>query len=125
MESRNQNDSHNVPLKVISLILGITFWYICNTYHTTTAWITVPLCFYNTSETFHIKAPENVVVKISGKRTELRNFDTSELAIHVNAAELREGKNSLNITPEIFFLPETIKLVHYSPIHPTVELIQK
>ncbi len=125
MESRTKKTSRNVPLKLISLLLGYTFWYIFGNSHTTTAWITIPLSFYNIPTQNSIRAPETLSVKIAGKRTDLRSLDTNELAIHVNASHLREGKNALTITPETIFLPESIKLVHYSPSNPTVELIRK
>ncbi len=125
MESRAKQTSRNVPLKVISLLLGYTFWYIFGNSHTTTAWITIPLCFYNVQKENSVKAPEMLSLKIAGKRTVLRSLDARDLAIHVDAARLQEGKNLLTITPETIFLPESIKLVHYSPSNPTVELIKK
>ena len=125
MESRQSKNMPNLPLRIISLFLGYTFWYICGNFHTTTAWITIPLCFYNVPIENSIKAPEFLSVKITGKRTELRSLDVKELAVHINAELLREGKNFLSITPETFFLPESIKLVHYSPSNPTVEVIRK
>jgi hypothetical protein len=105
--------------------LGYTFWYIFSHSHTTTAWITIPLCFYNVPTQNCIRAPESVSVKIAGKRVDLRSLDINELAIHVNADQLHEGKNVLTLTPETIFLPESIKLVHYSPSNPTVELIKE
>lgn len=124
MESRRQKSSSSVPLKLISLLLGYTFWHIFGNFHTTTAWITVPLCFYNVSTERSIHAPESLSIKITGKRSDLRTLDTSELAVHVNAERLCEGKNLLTITPETFFLPESIKLVHYAPINPMVEVVR-
>lgn len=123
MESRIKKTSRTIPLKLISLLLGYTFWYIFSHSHIATAWITIPLCFYNVPTHNSIRAPETVSVKIAGKRADLRSLDTHELAIHVNADKLREGKNVLTITPETIFLPESIKLVHYSPSNPTVELV--
>jgi hypothetical protein len=125
MEFQSRRDSRNVPLKIISLLLGFTFWYIFGNSHITTAWITIPLCFYNIPKQSKIKAPESVSVKITGKRSHLRTLDTHELAIHVNSEKLHNGKNVLQITPETIFLPESIKLVDYCPSNPTVELIKK
>ncbi len=125
MDPRSKKTSRTVPLKIISLILGYTFWHILSSSHASTAWINVPLCFYNVPEEKSIKAPEGLSVKISGKRDELRMLDLQELAIHINASQLHDGKNLLAITPETIFLPERIKLVHYSPSNPTVELVQK
>ncbi len=124
MESRNKKNSRNIPLKIISLLLGYTFWYIFGSSHISTAWITIPLCFYNVPKQNSIKAPESLSVKIAGKRTELRSLDIQELAIHIDAAHLREGKNILAITPDTIFLPDSIKVIHYSPSNPMVELIK-
>ncbi len=125
MESRTKKTSRSIPLKLISLLLGYTFWHIFGNSYTTTAWITIPLCFYNIPAQKSIRGPETLSIKIAGKRTDLRSLDTNELAIHVNAAHLREGKNALTITSDTIFLPKSIKLVHYSPSNPTVELIQE
>ena len=125
MESQSRRASRNIPLKVISLLLGFTFWYIFGNSHTTTAWITIPLCFYNIPKQTTIKAPESLSVKVTGKRSHLRTLDTNELAIHVNTEKLHTGKNLLSIAPETIFLPESIKLVDYCPSNPTVELIKK
>lgn len=125
MESQSRRSSRNIPLKVISLLLGFTFWYIFSHSHTTTAWITIPLCFYNIPKHASIKAPESVSVKVAGTRAYLRSLDITELAIHVDSEKLHTGKNVLSITPERIFLPESIKLVDYCPSNPTVELIKK
>ncbi len=125
MESRSKKTSRTVPLKIISIVLGYSFWYILSSSHTSTAWISIPLYFYNVPTEKSINAPEVLSVKISGKRDELRMLDLQELAIHVNATQLHDGKNLLTITPETIFLPKRIKLVHYSPSNPTVELVQK
>ncbi len=113
----------NAPLKVISLMLGYTFWYIFGNSHSSTAWITVPICFYNVAENSVIKGPETISLKITGKRSDLRSLDPEQLAIHINATQLIPGKNSLSITHNELFLPDSIKLVHYSPSNPTIELI--
>jgi len=113
----------NAPLKVISLILGYTFWYIFGNSHISTAWINVPLCFYNVANTQTVHAPEKISVKIAGKRSDLRALDAEQLAIHINAQNLQNGRNLITITDEALFLPNSIKLVHYTPSNPTVEIL--
>lgn len=124
MASRTKkNVWRNAPLKLISLLLGYTFWYIFGNSHTSTAWITIPLCFYNVPEAQTIRAPETISVKVAGKRSDLRSLDPEQLAIHINAEKLKLGRNLISITDEALFLPESIKLVHYNPSNPTVEII--
>lgn len=115
----------NTPLKIISLLLGYTFWYIFGSSHISSAWITVPVCFYNIPQQISLNGPESIALKIAGKRSELRALDLDNLAIHINAECLTIGKNSLTLTEQSLFLPESIKLVHYSPSNPIVELVPK
>jgi hypothetical protein len=116
----------NTSLKITALLFGYTFWYVFGQSHTSSAWITVPLCFYNVPKEVVIKGPETISLKIIAKRSDLRilypdHFD--KLAIHINAEELTQGKNLLTLTEQSILLPPQIKLVHYSPSNPTVELV--
>ncbi len=113
----------NTSLKITALLFGYTLWYAFGQSHTSSAWITVPLCFYNVPKEVVIKGPETISLKIIGKRSELRLLDIDQLAIHINAEELAHGKNLLTFTEKSILLPEPIKLVHYSPSNPTVELV--
>lgn len=115
----------NISLKVISLMFGFTFWYIFGNLHTSNAYITVPLCFYNIPKNTQLKGPDSISLKIAGKRCDLRALDMDQLAIHINAQRLHLGKNLLQINQDTIFLPDAIKLVHYSPINPVIELAQK
>lgn len=112
----------NMPLNIISLVLGYTFWYMFGSSHTITAWITVPLSFYNTPIHTSIKAPESISLKIAGKRDDIRSLDLNQVAIHIDAQDLHEGKNLLTINAQKLLLPDTIKTLHYIPINPIAEL---
>ncbi len=114
----------NTSLKLTAFIFGYTVWYIFGQSHMSSAWITVPLCFYNIPAQTTIKGPETIAVKIVGKRSALRNLALDMLAIHINAEQLVPGPNNISLTSESIFLPESIKLVHYSPSNPTVEVVQ-
>lgn len=115
----------NTSLKLISLIFGFTFWYIFGNLHSSTAWITVPLCFYNIPQNCQLKGPDSISLKITGKRSDLRALDIEQLAIHINANRLKHGKNLLYINQDTIFLPDAIKLVHYCPLNPVIELANK
>ncbi len=114
---------NNIPLKVISLTLGYTFWYIFSSSHVGSLWVTVPLTFYNIPTTHSIVGPETVTVRIAGKRSEIRTLDFENIAIYVDAQSLKKGRNCLAITEEQLFLPSSIKLVHYCPSNPIIELV--
>lgn len=113
--------SHNTLLKVLSLVFGYAAWYVIGNSHTSTTWITVPLCFYNIPHQCTLSSPETIRLHLVGKRAELRALDIDQLAIHINAHELRPGKNLVTITEQSLFLPESIKVVHCLPSNPIIE----
>lgn len=105
----------NTPLKVFSFILGYTLWSICSGMQTITQEMTVPLCCYQIPENIDFDAPEAISIVLSGKKNQLANITHQDLAIHINAHDLALGNNPISVTAETLFLPESIKLVHYSP----------
>lgn len=105
----------NAPLKIISLIFGYTFWYIFSSTHTMNIWLTVPLCFDAVPEKMNIIGPDQITIKIAGKREFLLPHVKS-LAAHVNAQQLSAGVQKLTINEDMLLLPETIKLIHCYPI---------
>lgn len=106
-------------LKAVSLIIGFLFWLILSDSFTSYTWVTVPVAFYNT-EQLEVKAPENVRVELKGRRSHLKNLDTKALAIHLNAKRLKEGPNSIEVTPDLLFLPSTIGVGEIIPHNITV-----
>lgn len=105
----------NAPLKIVSCILGYTFWFIFGHAQTIKTELTVPLCFYGASQNVSIQAPETVRIELSGKRTIMQSIELENIAVHINAQELAAGSNPIAITQESLFLPDSIKLIHYSP----------
>jgi hypothetical protein len=84
--------------------------------HTITQELVVPLCWYDIPHTLDLEAPETMVITLTGTKKQLLSLNTHELAIHINAHDMIPGKNYIAITRENLFLPESIKLVHYSPV---------
>lgn len=112
----------NMPLNIIALLLGYMFWYMFGSSHTITTWITVPLSFYNRPAHTLIDAPESIALKIAGKRDDIRSLDLNQVAIHIDAQKLHEGKNLLTINAQKLLLPDTIKTLHCIPSNPIAEL---
>jgi len=106
----------NAPLKVLSLILGYTFWHVFGNIFTITLTTSVPLCFYNTPDNMHINAPHTIAITLAGKRAQLQKVDLEHLAIHIDAHAMRTGNYPLAINNTTLFLPDSIKLVHYEPV---------
>ncbi len=104
----------NIPLKATALIAGSTFWYLFSMHSMTTQQITVPLCFYQVPETLAVHGPENVTLTVRGTRRALRSMNSKKMACHVSADKMTVGNNPIRIDNTQLFLPETIKLVHYT-----------
>jgi hypothetical protein len=45
----------------------------------------------------------------------LTMLDTTQLTAHINAEQFNHGKNPIMISQQTLFLPESIKLIHYTP----------
>jgi hypothetical protein len=106
----------NIVLKTISLLLGFTLWYIMsNTLHTS-FWLTVPVCFDNTPESFALDAVDHIRICIGGTRADTRSLNTKEIAFHIDGQQLHTGDNTLLVTSEKLFLPPSIKLLNYEPL---------
>ena len=118
-----RKNQHSTLLKVVALVIGYSFWHIFGGSHTAAVTVSVPLCFYNIPTETQLNAPESISVKLTGKRTDLRALDHTHLALHINATNLKKGKNLLHLSKEELLLPQTIQLVQYAPSNPTVELL--
>lgn len=105
----------NTPLKVCSFILGYALWSTFSSMQTITQELTVPLCCYQIPTSIDFDAPETITITLSGKKNQLATLNTQELAVHIDAHDLPIGNNPISVTAEKLFLPESIKLVHYSP----------
>lgn len=112
----------NAPLKVISFILGYSSWYLLGTAHTHTIWKTIPLSFYDVPQQHTVNAPESVTILLSGKRAHLRNLNEKHLAAHINGHDLKQGTHPITLTTQELFLPDSIKLVHYTPTTILIEV---
>jgi len=95
--------------------VGYTFWFIFGHSQTITTQVTVPLCFYGASDSTQIQAPDTVQIELNGKRSIMQSLDLSNLAVHVDARELVAGTQPIELSQKSLFLPESIKLVHYTP----------
>ncbi len=111
----HKNLKSNLTLKISSSIFGFLMWCMLGHHHTITRVLLVPVCFYNINNKYTITAPETISITLAGKRTDIYWFDTSLVCIHIDAQPLKKGHTMIPITADKLFLPETLKLVDYSP----------
>ena len=77
--------------------------------------VTVPITFYGNGAHKTVDGPENITIKLTGKRDDLYSLNTQTIALHCNIDEMEEGEHLIDVTSEKLFLPNTIKLVHCVP----------
>lgn len=107
--------TNNLTLKVISLIMGFTFWFTWSDKQATKCRVDVPLCVYNVPESAHFDAPETVKIELSGKLEDLYNLDLNTLAVHIDGSTLHEGNNQCVIQDDQLLVPDAIKMIHCTP----------
>lgn len=112
----------NLPLIIISLFLGYSFWYIATYDQTVMFQLNVPLCFAASADNCALQAPENIQITLKGKRTDMYALDKSSLAAHINIDKLLPGKHGILLTEQHLFLPNNISLVHYKPANLTITI---
>lgn len=100
--------------RVVSVLLGYTIWIFASNFTWVSKEISVPICFYQNVDR-HIQAPEFVLIKITGPRNQMHHIKVSELAMHVDISDLKEGDHEIMLNPANLFLPETLKLVELIP----------
>jgi hypothetical protein len=114
----------NVPLtkfsiNLMSCLLGILWWSIASEAHKAYQTFTIPLCFYNMEKKM-VQAPDTLSITLSGKKSQLRALNRSDVAAHINAAILPKKTSVLVLKKEHLLLPQTINLVSYSPSNPLI-----
>jgi hypothetical protein len=114
----------NLSLKLVSLLLGFFCWFVFSQQGSLS--LEVPVCgFSDKEQTKKIAGLETVRITLQGKRSELYNLDQKSLGVHVNLDELKAGNHLVQVNPEKLLLPESIKLVHYSPTNPVITVIEE
>ena len=105
----------NAQIKIISLILGYSFWYLFSQMHVSQIWLDTPICFYNIPENLQIEATDTIKIQLSAKRADLYTIDREALAFHIDMQEAKTGNIIMKLKEEQLLLPDTIKLVRHYP----------
>lgn len=105
---------NRISLKLISLFLGYSFWYIATINQVITIPLVIPL-YFTSQKQYAIEAPEKITVTIQAKRSDIYSIDQQNLAAHVTIDNLLPGKHGIIITNNHLFLPDTISIVNYTP----------
>jgi hypothetical protein len=113
-------------IKIISLVLGFSIWYLYKQTSYEHINLDIPVYFYNNEDPHRtIRAPETVHVTLAGTRKNLGQLDKEHLAIHLDASRFFKPMCYTTLDSQNFFLPTTIKLVCYNPAPIPVEVLSQ
>ena len=115
MKRQRNRDKNTFLLKVVSLIFGMTAWYIIINYQYQSLQFIVPVSFHDIPENTIISAPETVEITLRGKRNELKNIDSETICFHIDAKKLKKGNNKIIITKDHLFIPDHVSLLNSLP----------
>lgn len=110
----------NVPHKIVALVIGYGIWFLLSQTHTQQITVEVPVCFYGAAIESIAHAPETISITLSGTRNCLAQLDLDALAVHIDADDLIQGQNPIDITEEKLFLPDSVNVVHCNPSYLTI-----
>lgn len=109
--------------KACALLIGIGIWGVVSSVHDETITINTPLYFYNVPTSTKISAPSHLQLTLSGSRKDLGAINYQTLAAHIDAQKmLLQG--GMVVKSEALFLPNTVKVVHYTPMNVTLAQTQ-
>lgn len=109
--------SNNLILKSSALLISFFIWSQLTKLHNHTVTVTVPVCFYGEQAADLVcDAPEAITLTLQGKKRDIAQLDSSLLAVHIDSATLHKGINGIVLNHKNLFLPETIAVVHYTPL---------
>lgn len=112
------NKLNTLSLKILALVFGYSLWNTMSESHKTLVTLQAPLSFYHEKGKI-LDAPEAIAVSLSAPRKELYQL-TRDIAVHINAENLKEGKNTVTLDHENLLLPESVKLITCTPSTVTI-----
>ena len=100
--------------RITAILLGYSIWLFSSNLQWVSKEISVPICFYQNTDR-KIQAPEFALIKIVGPRNQMHHLKLSELALHVDVSDFKDGDHEIILNSSNLFLPETLKLVELIP----------
>ncbi len=117
--------THNVALKLLSLLIAFGLWSFVNFgERDTEESLKVPLELRNIPAHLMITSPrvDFIDVRVSGPRTLLGRIDRKRLSVSLDLNGIRPGPSVFRVEPEALNLPHGVKVARINPAQLTLEL---
>jgi len=95
----------NLGLKVISLVLAFSLWYIVAGERGTEIVVSIPLEFRNLAESLEVieESAQQVEVRLRGSSDFLRALSPQEIQAAVDLSDAEPGEKTVYLTPDQFY----------------------
>lgn len=107
---------------IFSFSLSYIIWSNLILFVPTTKALNIPICYYNKLDSNIIESPSEISISISGPKKIIKDLIKSNLAAHINLADLKIGENYLAITEDNLMLPNNISLNSIFPNNILIKL---
>lgn len=104
----------NLTIKCCSLILGFGIWSFLSQAQKCSFSCLAPIWFMH-KDTRAISGPPYIEVTLAAQRSHLSTLDMNAIAVHIDAQNLKEGKNTKIVSQEDLLLPSYINMVDCNP----------
>jgi YbbR domain-containing protein len=119
----------NSGLKVISLILGVSLWYIVAGERGTEIVLSIPLEFQNVAEGLEViaESAQQVDVRLRGSSEFLRGLSPQEIQAAVDLTDALPGDNTVYLTPGQVDKPYGVRVMRVTPasVNLTIEPVSQ
>ena len=107
----------NSGLKVISLILAVSLWYIVAGERSTEIVLSIPLEFQNVPEGLEVieESAQQVDVRLRGSSELLRRLSPQEIQAAVDLTDALPGDNTVYLTPGQVDTPYGVRVMRVTP----------
>lgn len=115
MNAHRQPLIKKLMLSIIASSTGYVIWNFYASSQITTLELDVPTYLYNQTAGCY-QGPEKLRIGLQGSRRNLATFDRKNLGVFLDCRNCTQGDNYISVGIENLFLPEGLKLLHYSPL---------
>ena len=117
----------NMPLKFLALGLAILLWGVANTSSSIERGFDIPVVLRGVPQDLVVTglSADQVNVRISGSRAQLRNFGASDRVYEVDVAGAQVGESTKEVDLSGFDLPRGARIVSRSPSRVEFNLARK
>ncbi len=104
---------YNLNLKIISLLIGFSIWYMFIHLIPAQYSYNIPICFDD--EIDAQCSTDSITITLLSSKWNFYTLDKNNLAVHINKNDISDKKNIIHVRAEKLLLPVSFKLIDCCP----------